>query len=161
MPSFDVVSEPNLAEIDNAINQATKEITTRFDFKGTGSEIAWDSSVLTLVSNGEEKLKTLKSIVHEKLIKRGVSLNFFEFGEPEAATGQKLRQKATLQKGISKEKAKELNKLIKELNLKVQSQIQGEQLRVTGKKRDDLQECMGALKKAELGISLSFTNFRD
>ena len=160
MPSFDVVSEANISEIDNALNHARTEIRQRFDFKGTNAAILFDGEVLTLETNSKENLKSLTEVVHQKLIKRGVSLNFFEFKDEEPAGGQRIRQKAILRKGIEKEKAKEINAAIKESKLKVQPQIQGEQIRVTGKQIDDLQTLIHYLKKKDFGISLEFTNFR-
>lgn len=160
MASFDIVAEPKMAEVTNAVEQAKKEITQRYDFKGTKSEITWADNTLTLLSNSEEKLKALTQVVHEKLIKRGVSLNFFEFGKEEPASGQMIRQKATLKKGIDKEMAKKINAAVKDSKLKVQSQIQGEQIRVTGKKIDDLQATIQHLKQNDFGLPLDFINFR-
>ena len=158
--SFDVVSQPNLQEVDNAINQAMKEIVQRFDFKGSVSKITRTDMKIDIVSDDEMKLKSVVDILANKLIKRGVSLKFLEYGTIDSALGGTAKQAATIKTGIPQEKSKEINKLIKTTGLKVQSQIQGEQLRVSSKSKDDLQKIIQALKTADLGIELQFTNFR-
>ena len=162
MPSFDIVVETNLQEVDNAINQAQKELAQRYDFKGSKSKIEWDKKAeITVVGDDDYKLKAVIDILQGKMVKRGLSLKNCEYGTPEPAFEGTLRQKIKLRQGIPAEKAKEINKLIKDAKLKVQSQLQDEQVRVTGKKRDDLQEAIAVVRKADLGLDLQFTNFRD
>jgi cyclic-di-GMP-binding protein len=162
MPSFDVVSEIDHQEVRNAIDQVEREISTRFDFKGTDSSVEQKDLVITLRTASEDRLRALRTVVEEKLVKRNVSLKGLEYGKVEEAAGSSVRQVATLAAGISSDKAKQINKMIKDSGLKgVQSQTQGEQVRVTGKKRDDLQSVMSMLKGADLGVALQFTNFRD
>ena len=162
MPSFDVVSEVDNQEVRNAIDQAQREITTRFDFKNTSSSIEQNGLVLTLRTVSEDRLAALRQVVEEKLVKRGVSLKGVEYGDIEEATQNTVRQTVTIKVGISSDKAREINKLIKEKGPKgVSSQTQGESVRVTGKKRDDLQAVMAAIKAADLEIPIQFNNFRD
>ncbi len=162
MPSFDVVSQVDAQEVRNAVDQAARELSTRYDFKGTNSSVELGENELTLRSVSEDRLKAARQVLEEKLVKRKVSLKAFDFGKVEEAAGATARQVAAIQAGISSDKAKEVNKLIKGLGLKgIQSQTQGDQVRVTGKKRDDLQSVIAALKEADLGIPLQFENFRD
>jgi len=162
MPSFDVVSEVDRQELRNAVDQAQRELATRFDFKGTGSSIEQADLTLTLRSASEDRLRAVRQVLEERLVKRGVSLKGLEFGKVEEAAGATVRQVATITVGISSDKAREINKLIKDAGLKgIQSQTQGDQVRVTGKKRDDLQAVIQKLKAADLGIALQFNNFRD
>ena len=162
MPSFDVVSEVDNQEVRNAIDQAQREITTRFDFKNTNSSIEQNGLVLTLRTLSEDRLTALRQVVEEKLVKRGVSLKGLDYGDVEEATQNTVRQVVTIKVGISSDKAREINKLVKEKGPKgVSSQTQGESVRVTGKKRDDLQAVMAAIKAADLGIPIQFDNFRD
>jgi uncharacterized protein YajQ (UPF0234 family) len=162
MPSFDVVSEVDGQEVRNAVDQAQRELATRFDFKGTDSSIEHTELTMTLRSSSEDRLRALRQVLEEKLVKRGVSLKGLDYGKVEQAAKDTVRQTATLAVGISTDKARELNKFIKDLGLKgVQSQTQGDQLRVTGKKRDDLQAVIAKLKEGDFGVSLQFTNFRD
>jgi len=162
MPTFDVVSEVDKQEVRNALDQAERELTTRYDFKGTGSSIEAHDLELTMRSSTEDRLRAVRQVLEEKLVKRGVSLKALEYGKLEEAAGGTVRQTAKLNAGISSDKARELNKFIKELGLKgVQSQAQGDQLRVSGKKRDDLQAVIAKLKEGDFGIALQFTNFRD
>jgi uncharacterized protein YajQ (UPF0234 family) len=162
MASFDVVSEVDRQEVRNAIDQAQREIGTRFDFKNTNTSIEQADLVLTLRSASEDRLAALRLVVEEKLVKRNVSLKGLEYGDVEEATQNTVRQVATIKVGISSDKAREVNKLIKEQGLKgVSSQTQGESVRVTGKKRDDLQAVMAAIKAADLGIPIQFENFRN
>ena len=162
MPSFDVVSEVDQQEVRNAIHQAQRELSTRYDFKGTGSSIEQSDLTLTLRSASEDRLRAVRQVLEERLVKRGVSLKGLEFGKIEEAAGATVRQVATLTVGISSDKARELNVFIKKLGLKgIQSQTQGDQLRVSGKKRDDLQGVIAKLKEADFGIALQFNNFRD
>lgn len=162
MPSFDIVVKADLQEVDNAINQAQKELQQRYDFKGSKSTIEWDKKgEIALVADDDYKLRALVDIVQGKLIKRGISVKNLEMGKVESAFEGTMRQKIKLIQGIPSEKAKELNKLIKDSKIKVQSQFQDEQVRVTGKKRDDLQEAIGLVRGADLGIEFQFVNFRD
>ena len=162
MPSFDVVSQVDPQEVRNAVDQAARELSTRFDFKGTDSSIDLGANELTLRSATEDRLKAVRQVLEEKLVKRNVSLKALDYGKVEEASGGSARQVVKIVAGISSEKARELNKHIKELGLKgIQSQTQGEQLRVTGKKRDDLQGVIAALKGHDFGIPLQFENFRD
>src|SRR4051794_18085752 len=162
MPSLDVVSQVDPQEVRNAVDQASRELSTRFDFKGTDSSIDLGSDEMTLRSATEDRLKALRQVLEEKLVKRNVSLKALDYGKVEEASGGSARQVVKIVAGISSEKARELNKHIKELGLKgIQSQTQGEQLRVSGKKRDDLQGVIAALKGHDFGIPLQFENFRE
>lgn len=165
MPSFDVSSEMNWQEFDNAINQATKELGQRYDFKGVKSELKLDqkAKTLTLWVSENEKLDALKEIVESKLIKRGISLLTLDYQKEESAFGGSVRQVVTIQAGISKEKGKEVIATLKESKLKVQAQIQDEQVRVTGKNRDDLQSAIAHLRTQQdtLKVPMQFGNFRD
>ena len=162
MPSFDVVSEVDQQEIKNAVDQASRELATRFDFKGTDSTVELKDDAIELESASEERLKAVTVVLEEKLVKRKVSLKVLDYGKVEEATKGRARQKVALQSGINQEKAKAIGKYIKELGLKgVQHQVQGEQLRVIGKKRDDLQTAIAKLKEHDFGIPLQFNNFRD
>jgi len=162
MPSFDVVSEVDRQELRNAIDQAQREIATRFDFKNTDSSIEQSNLVLTLRTVSEDRLAALRTVIEEKLVKRGVSLKGLDYGKIEEATQNSVRQVLTIKVGISSDKAREINKMIKEKGPKgISSQTQGDTVRVTGKKRDDLQSVIATLKGADLGIPLQFENFRD
>ena len=162
MPSFDVVSEVDRQEMRNAIDQAQREIATRYDFKNTDSSIEQSELVLTLRTSSEDRLTALRTVIEEKLVKRGVSLKGLDYGKIEEATQNSVRQVLTVKVGISSDKAREINKMIIEKGPKgISSQTQGETVRVTGKKRDDLQTIISTLKGADLGIPLQFQNFRD
>ena len=162
MPSFDVVSEVDRQELRNAIDQAQREIATRYDFKNTDSSIEQNELILTLRTQSEDRLTALRTVIEEKLVKRGVSLKGLDYGKIEEATHNSVRQVLTIAVGISSDKAREINKMIKEKGPKgVSSQTQGDTVRVTGKKRDDLQSIISTLKGADLGIPLQFQNFRD
>ena len=166
MPSFDISSEMNWQELDNAINQATKEVSQRFDFKGVKSEIKLDqkAKTLTLWCSEEGKLEALIDVFQNKIIKRGISTLSFDYTTPlDTAFGGSVRQTIPIQAGISKEKGKEIISAIKESKLKVQAQIQDEQVRVTGKNRDDLQSAIAFLKEKQSGLNvpMNFGNFRD
>jgi uncharacterized protein YajQ (UPF0234 family) len=162
MPSFDVVSEIDKQEVRNAVDQAAREVATRFDFKGTNSTVELSDNTITLHTVSEDRLKALRQVLEEKLVRRKVSLKALDYQKVEEASGGTARQQVHLVAGISSEKAKTLNKFIKGLGLKgVQSQVQGDQLRVSGKKRDHLQEAIAAMKEEDFGIPLQFTNFRD
>ena len=158
--SFDVVSSVDMQEMKNAIGQAMKEITTRFDLKGTGSNIELSGEEVVLTSNDEGKLKAVRDVLEGRLVKRSVPLKALTFGAVEKALGGSARQTISLQKGIPTEKAREIVKIIKGSKLKVQASIQGEQVRVSGKNRDDLQSVMRMLKDTDLGIDMQFTNYR-
>ncbi len=162
MPSFDVVSEVDMQEVRNAVDQAAREVSQRFDFKNTNSSVELGDDEIKLASISEDRLTALRQVLEEKLVKRKVSMKVLDYGTVEQASGNTVRQTATLQSGIAADKAKELNKAIKALGIKgIQSSTQGDQLRVTGKKRDALQEVITALKEADHGIPLQFNNFRD
>jgi cyclic-di-GMP-binding protein len=158
--SFDIVSKINLQELDNAINMSLKEIGQRFDFRGSKTEINHEEEKLVLISDDEFKLKNVIDILNGKLVKRGISFKFLEYGKVESSLGGLVRQEAKLKQGIEQEMAKEINKKIKESGLKVQTQIQGDQIRVFGKKLDDLQAVMQSLKQANFPIELQFANYR-
>jgi uncharacterized protein YajQ (UPF0234 family) len=162
MASFDVVSEVDMQEVRNAVDQAVRELTNRYDFKGTSSSIELGETEIKLATSSEDRLIALRTLLEEKLVKRKVSLKILDYGKVEEASGMTVRQTATIQAGISSDKARELNKFIKALGLKgIQSQTQGESLRVNGKKRDDLQGVIAALKAEDFGVPLQFNNFRD
>ena len=162
MPSFDVVSEVDRQELRNAIDQAQREIATRFDFKNTDSSIEQNELILTLRTQSEDRLTALRTVIEEKLVKRGVSLKGLDYGKIEEATHNSVRQVLTIAVGISSDKAREINRMIKEKGPKgVSSQTQGDTVRVTGKKRDDLQAVIAMLKAHDAGIPLQFQNFRD
>lgn len=162
MPSFDVVSEVDRQEVRNAVDQASREIANRFDFKNTNSSIELNELVITMHTVSEDRLDALRTVLEEKLVKRGVSLRGVDYGDVQEATQNTVRQVATIKVGISSDKAKEINKLIKTDGPKgVQSQTQGETVRVSSKKRDHLQDVMALLKSGDLGVPLQFNNFRD
>ncbi len=162
MPSFDVVSEVDAQEVRNAVDQAQREIANRFDFKNTNSSIEQNDMVITLHTVSEDRMNALRTVLEEKLVKRGVSLRGVEYGDVQEATQNTVRQVVTIKVGISSDKAKEINKLIKADGPKgVSSQTQGESIRVTAKKRDALQDVIALLKGADIGIPLQFQNFRD
>lgn len=162
MPSFDVVSEIDNQELKNAVDQAQRELANRYDFKNTNSSIELTDLNLTLKTASEDRLRALKILLEERLVKRGVSLKCLDWGKVEQASGDTVRQLVTIKVGINSEKAKEVNKLIKEKGPKgVSSQTQSDQVRVIGKKRDDLQTVISLLKSTDLGIPLQFINFRD
>jgi len=162
MPSFDIVVKMDMMEVENAINQAQKELAQRYDFKGSKSKIEWDKKKeVTLIGDDDFKLKAVLDILQSKLIKRNISIKNLTFGKLEPAFEGTVRQKITLASGIPVEKAKDLNKVIKDSKIKVQSNFQDEQVRVTGKKRDDLQEAIALVKQTDLGMDFQFTNFRE
>jgi len=162
MPSFDIVSEVDNQEVRNAVDQAARELTTRYDFKGTDSAVELKENEIELRSVSEDRLNAVRQVLEEKLVRRKVSLKVLDYGTVIDAAGGTVRQVATLQAGISSDKARELNKHIKGLGLKgIQSQTQGDQLRVTGKKRDELQAVIADLKAGDFGVPLQFENFRD
>jgi uncharacterized protein YajQ (UPF0234 family) len=160
--SFDIVSKTDLQEVSNAVGQAVKEITQRYDFKGSKSSIDFnrDAGELTLVSDDEFKLKSLVDVLQTKLVGRKVSLKSLNYGKVEPASGGTVRQVVKLQQGIPQDRAKEIVKLIKDMKIKVQAQIQGDQLRVRGKKLDDLQAVIQALKERDFDFPMEFVNYR-
>jgi len=160
MPSFDVVSEVDAHELTNAVDQANREIGNRFDFKGTDAKIEHADMELTLVADAEFRIKQMQDILRGKLVKRGIEIGSLDEKEIEIALNQ-ARQKIIVKQGIDKELAKKIVKKVKDSKTKMQASIQGEQVRVSGKKRDDLQDMIAALKEANFGLPLQFTNFRD
>lgn len=160
--SFDIVSKIEMQEVKNAIEQALKEVAQRFDFKGSKSDVKLEekNNEIIVSSDDEYKLKSLVDILQAKLVKRGISLKALTYGKIESALGSTVRQSIKLQQGIPSEKAKEIVKSIKETRLKVQSQIQGDQLRVSGKNRDDLQSVIKLLRETDFGIDMQFINYR-
>ncbi|MEL5991616.1 YajQ family cyclic di-GMP-binding protein [Microbacterium phosphatis] len=158
--SFDIVSKVDKQEADNALNQARKEVEQRYDFKGTGSDIQWSGESILITANAEERAKAVLDVFQSKLIKRGISLKSLESGEP-TVSGKEVKLVSTLKDGISQENAKKIGKIIRDEGPKgVKSQIQGDELRVSSKSRDDLQEVIRLLKAADLDIDLQFINFR-
>lgn len=161
MPSFDVVSEADQHEIRNAVDQAEREMQTRYDFKGSKASLTQNDFEITILADDRMRLKAIVDILMAKLAKRNVSLKLLDFQEARPAGGDMLRQVVTVKNGLQDEELRKLVKLIKSKKMKVQSQIQGEQLRVTGKKRDDLQSVMAVLREEASDLELQFTNFRD
>jgi uncharacterized protein YajQ (UPF0234 family) len=161
MPSFDIVSKVDMQDVDNAVNQAKKEIAQRYDFKGSKSSIALKEEAIIILGDDEYKLKAVIDILQSKAYKRAISLKSFDFGKVEDASGGIVRQTVAIRQGISKELGRKINKIIKNLKLKVQSQIQEDQVRVTGKKIDDLQAVIQTLKEEDLDIDLQFVNMRN
>jgi uncharacterized protein YajQ (UPF0234 family) len=158
--SFDIVSETNMQEVANAIQQAQKELAQRFDFKGSKSEIELAKDEVILVSDDETKLRSLKDIVESKLVKRKVSLKALDYGKLEDASLGTVRQRAKIVQGIETEKAKEIVKAIKDAKIKVQASIQSDQVRVVGRSKDDLQRAIALVKGSDFGIPVQFTNYR-
>jgi hypothetical protein len=158
--SFDIVSSVDLQEVKNALAQATKEITTRFDLKGSGSSAELQGEEIVLASSDDFKLRAVREVLEGRLVKRRVPLKALTFGAVEAALGGTVRQRVALQKGIPADKAREIVKLVKGTKLKVQAAVQGDQLRVSGKSKDDLQSVMQMLRGTDLGIDMQFTNRR-
>jgi uncharacterized protein YajQ (UPF0234 family) len=158
--SFDIVSDVDLMEASNAVQQAMKEIRQRFDFKGSVSEITLEKEVLTLHSDDESRLKAVIDIMQNKLVKRGVSLKALEYGKIEPSAKGTVRQAVTIRRGIPSEKAKEIVKFIKGMGVRVQASIQEDQVRVAGKNRDDLQGVIQAVRGHDFGLDLQFTNYR-
>ena len=161
MPSFDIVSEVDLQEVDNAVNQVEKEIATRYDFKGSKSRVERDGAVITLTADDPYRMEQVADVLKEKLVRRKIDVRSLSFGEVEPAAGSLVRQVVTVRQGVETELAKKIVKLIKESKIKVQASIQGDQVRVTGKKRDDLQAAMAGVKAAPFDLPLQFINFRD
>ena len=158
--SFDIVSQVDLQEVNNAINQALKELQTRFDFKGSKSEINYDGEQITLIGDDEFKLKNVVDILEAKLVKRGINLKALRYGKIEPSARDTVRQRVNLVQGIDKELAKVITKLVKESKIKVQASVQNDQVRISGKNRDDLQAAMKIIKDHEFNIPLQFINYR-
>lgn len=163
MPSFDISSEVDLQELDNAINTAKREIENRYDFRGTDSSIEFDrkAQIIKLKSNSEDKIDALIDILQSKSHKRGIDISSFDVGKKEPTTGMNLKCEVKLKQGIDKDNGKKITKFIKDLKMKVQASIQDDKIRVTGKKRDDLQNAIEALKGNRFDVPLQFGNFRD
>jgi uncharacterized protein YajQ (UPF0234 family) len=161
MPSFDIVCEIDMQEMDNAVNQVRKEITTRYDFKHSKASISLEDGVVKLTGDDVNNLNTVCEILRAKMVRRKLEAKSLEYGEPESASGDTKRQTITIKQGVDKELAKKIVKAIKQGKMKVQAAIQGDQVRVTGKKRDDLQAAMTLVRAMDADRPLSFTNFRD
>jgi uncharacterized protein YajQ (UPF0234 family) len=162
MPSFDVVSQLNLQEVDNALNQARKEVLQRYDFKDTRTVIDWDKKEnISIESADDFKVKAVDDVLREKLARRQVPLKAVDFGAIEPGPGGRAKQEIKLKQGIDADRAREIVKLVKDAKLKVQAQIMGDQVRVSGKKRDDLQAAIQAIRARDLDLPLQFSNFRD
>lgn len=158
--TFDIVSQVDLQEVNNAVNQAQKELQTRFDFKGSKSEITYDGEQITLVGDDEFKLKNVVDILEAKMVKRGINLKALQYGKIEPSAKDTVRQRVNLVQGVDKELAKVITKIVKESKLKVQAAIQNDQVRISGKNRDDLQEIMKIIKDHDFNIPLQFINYR-
>ncbi|HVO25255.1 MAG TPA: YajQ family cyclic di-GMP-binding protein [Candidatus Margulisiibacteriota bacterium] len=161
MPSFDVVSQVDRQEIDNAVNQTRKEISQRYDFKGTKTTVDIDKDSLHVVSDDDFKVKAVVDVLQSKFVRRGISLKALVYGKIEPAAGGLAKQTITVQQGIDADHARQIVKLVKDTKLKVQTQIQGDQLRISAKKRDDLQQVIQLLKAQDLDLPLQFVNFRE
>ncbi len=158
--SFDIVSEVNRAEIDNAINQTMKEVRQRFDFKGSAAQVVFEDKSLVLTAEDETRLRNMNDIFQQKLVRRGVPLKALDYGSVEPAAGGTVRQIVAVQQGIPTEKAREIVKFIKDTKVKVQAAIQGDVVRITGRDRDTLQDVIAKLKAKDFGIDMQFTNYR-
>ena len=163
MPSFDVVSRVDMQEMDNAVNQVKKEILTRFDFRGSKTSIDLDrkEAKLQVLTEDDMKLRAIKDMLIAKVVRRSIEAEALVFGDHERAAGDMVKQTVTITNGIDIETARKVVKVVKETKLKVQAAIQGEEVRITGKQRDDLQEAIQALKEADLGLPLQFVNYRE
>ncbi|MCG6870751.1 MAG: YajQ family cyclic di-GMP-binding protein [Gammaproteobacteria bacterium] len=161
MPSFDVVSQVDLQEVRNAVDQANREITNRFDFKGSDARVEQAEAVLTLFAEDEFRIGQVRDLLEGRLAKRGVDIACLALGSVESAGGDTARQVVTVRQGVDKDLARDIVKRVKNAKLKVQAAIQGEQVRITGKKRDDLQQVIAMLKEAKIDLPLQYINFRD
>ncbi len=161
MPSFDIVSEVNQVEINNALDQVNKEVSTRFDFKGSDARVEHKENVLTMFADDDFKMKQVTDVLTGKLAKRGVDVRALKYGDVEKISGNKVKQVVTVRTGVEQELSKKIVKLLKESKLKVQGSIQGEAVRVSGAKRDDLQDAIALVKKSITDFPLQFNNFRD
>jgi uncharacterized protein YajQ (UPF0234 family) len=160
MPSFDIVSEVDGHELTNAIDQARRVVDTRFDFKGVEATFEQNEKELTLITEADIQLRQMREILEGALVKRGIDIKVLDWSEPETS-GQRMQQKVTVREGLDKEQAKKITKMIKDQKLKVQAAVQGEQVRVTGKKRDDLQSVISFFKQSDFDQPLQYINFRD
>ncbi len=160
MPTFDLVSEVDMHEVSNAVDQANREVTNRFDFKGTDSRFEREEAVITSVSESDFQLQQMLDMLKSRLVKRGIDIACLEVGEPEV-TGRQARQRITIRQGLDQELCRRLVKEVKSSKLKVQASIQGDRLRVSGKKRDDLQAVIARLRELDVGLPLQYVNFRD
>ena len=161
MPTFDTVCEPNMVEVKNAVDTSTKEIATRFDFKGTSAAIELKDKEITLFGDANFQLTQVEDVLHNKMTKRGVDIRFLDKGDVQKMGGDKVKQVIKVRNGISAEDAKKIQRIIKDSKIKVQASIQGDAVRVTGTKRDDLQAVMALLRKDISDLPISFDNFRD
>ena len=161
MPSFDVVSQVDRQEVDNAVNHTRKEVGQRYDLKNAGTEIELEKDEIRVVSEDEYKVKAVVDVLQSKMVRRGISLKAFVYGVIEPAAGGRAKQTMTVQQGIDIDRAREIVRVIKDAKLKVQAQIQGDQVRVSGKKRDDLQGVIQMLKEHDFKLPLQFVNYRD
>jgi len=161
MPSFDIVSKVDRQEVDNAVNQSRKEVAQRYDFKGSKTEIALEQDTIRVVSDDDYKVKAVVDVLQSKLVRRGIALKALVYGAVEPAAGGLAKQTITVQQGVDADKARKIVKLVKDTKIKVQVQIQADQLRVSGKKRDDLQAVIAMLREQDLDLPLQFENFRD
>jgi len=158
--SFQIVSEVNLQEVDNAVNQAGKEISTRYDFKGSGADIVWDKESITVFADNEFHLKSAIDVLQSKMVRREISLKALDYGKVEQASGGTVRQKVLIKQGIPQEKAKDIGKLLRDAKLKVNSQIEGDKLRISSKSKDELQRAIKLIKDQDYDLPLQFVNFR-
>ena len=161
MPSFDIVSQVDLQEVRNAVDQASRELAQRYDFRGTDSTVSHTDDSITVESDSEGRLEAANDVLKSKLLRRGIDLKSIAGGEPQQVGGGRSRSVWTLNQGISKDAAKDLTKQIRDLGLKVTAQVQGDQVRVQGKKRDDLQQVIAAMKELDFEVPLQYLNFRD
>ncbi len=161
MPSFDIVSEVNQVEVNNAVDQVNKEVSTRFDFKGSDARVEHKDKVLTLFADDEFKLSQVTDILTGKLTKRGVDIRSLKYGDPEKVSGNKMKQPITVRTGVEQELSKKIVRIIKDSKLKVQASIQGDAVRVTGAKRDELQSAIALIRKSITDFPLQYNNFRD
>lgn len=161
MPSFDVVSEVDNQEVDNAVNQARKEVGQRYDLKAANADIELEKNEIRITSSDEYTVKVVVDVLQSKFVRRGISLKALSYADIEPAAGGRAKQKITVQQGIQTEKAREIVKAIKDSKIRVQAQIQNDQVRVSGKKRDDLQQVIQLLKQQDFDLPLQFTNFRE
>lgn len=160
MPSFDIVSEIDMQEVDNAVNQAKKEIGSRYDLRGSKADVVWDKEQIQLIADDEKKVEAVKDILQSKMHRRGIDIQALKFEKPELAGNQVFKQKALLKQGIDKEISKKIMKVIKDSKMKVQAQIEGEKIRVTSKSIDELRLCISKCKSENFGVPLQFTNMR-
>ncbi|MBI4744432.1 MAG: YajQ family cyclic di-GMP-binding protein [Actinobacteria bacterium] len=158
--SFDIVSQVNFQEVDNAVNQTKKEIQTRYDFKNTDSMIVFEAEEIEILTSDEYKLKSIIDVLQSKMVKRDVSLKSLDYGKVEEAAKGRVRQKIGIVSGVSSEKAREINKFIKTLGIKVNTQVEGDKVRVSGKNKDDIQAVIKNIKEKDFGIPLQFINYR-